>query len=239
MKMPHEVAYSLVEAILASQSKQERLFEFSITKAILLQLQSGNQSSDAEMDDEIIELDDPPTSPSKSSKRSPRISKTKSTQVLIDFSPPVAGAASGMTQTSVIAPIAIVSATVASSTLHSPASISLPSVTIATASTILQTTPTLTLAAIQPVDNPSVTSNLTHPLSPDILATGTAAPPTKKVTAPAKKATPVKGKSKATAALKGAKRKIDDTDSAVNRASMLKKQKTLNTAFSPRRPSAR
>jgi hypothetical protein len=83
-----------------------------------------------------------------------------------------------------------------------------------------------------------------YPLSPDVLATGTAALSTKKVTAPAKKAALGKGKSKATAAPKGVngcKWKIDDINSEVTRASAPKKQKALNTqaAFSPRKPSAR
>ena len=87
-KMSREAAYSIFDAILASQLKKERFIEFSIAGDTLCNLQPGDEGR---MDEEIIELDDPPKSPSKSHKRSPRKARTKNPSephAFTDFSPP-------------------------------------------------------------------------------------------------------------------------------------------------------
>jgi len=103
-KMSRDAVYSFFDAILASQSRQERFIEFSIAGDVLRNLQPADEGR---MDEEIIELDDPPKSPSKSHKRSPRKAKTKNpskSQAFIDFSPPSCSAPSDAYQRSELRP---------------------------------------------------------------------------------------------------------------------------------------
>lgn len=102
VNMSHEHAYLIFDAILASQSKQERFIEFSIAGDALRKLQPGGDEG-CGIDKEIIELDNPPKSPSKLHKRSPRKAKTKSpskppSQDFIDFSPPFGSITSDTSQ---------------------------------------------------------------------------------------------------------------------------------------------
>ena len=87
-KMSRKATYSIFDAILASQLKKECFIEFSIAGDMLRNLQPGDEGH---MDEEIIELDDPPKSPSKLHKRSPQKAKTKNPSephAFTDFSPP-------------------------------------------------------------------------------------------------------------------------------------------------------
>jgi len=100
MKMSRESTYLLFEALLASQLKQEHLLEFSITKEALHKLRSANESPEQHVDDDIIELDDPPRSPFKSRKTSP----VKTPGQPVDFSPPSGETTSGANQSAIVAP---------------------------------------------------------------------------------------------------------------------------------------
>jgi len=243
MKMSREVTYSFFEAVLASQLKQECLIKFSITENALFKLQQGDEAWDQRVDDEIIEIDDPPKSPSKSHNRSPQKAKLKSPannfQELIDFSPPFRSVTSDMDQSDELTPPAVVLSVTASIT-------GAPTSMVPTAMDLSSLSPSLTLVPFAAASI-AAASTTTVPTAMDPLFS---IPPGDtsfmKARLPKKAGTKAKQKTASVKATSNAmvtadegsntrKRKSDEGDVAPAR----KKQKALGPAFSPRKPSAR
>ena len=184
VNMSREHAYLFFDAILASQSKQERFIEFSIA-GDALQVHKLQPGGDKGTDEEIIELDDPPKSPSKSHKRSPGKAKTKSpskppSQEFVDVSPPFGSITSDTSQRTefpLATPTTFSTATPPAATLPvaDPSKVTGPSLsppTPATPTTFPAAIPP-SPAATLPVANPSKVTAPSSLLAPPTPATPT------------------------------------------------------------------